>query len=131
MSKDDLEFYERRFDLFAQQGWTDLVEDFEQLKQNLSDLAQISTEQDLWYRKGQIEMINYLLQLKTLTEQAYEEANAYHALADTWTYYEAALSSTSYMPPSIIAMLLTAYTLAKANYLAAWDAMEQCLNNIA
>ena len=74
MSKDDLEFYERRFDLFAQQGWTDLVEDFEQLKQNLSDLAQISTEQDLWYRKGQIEMINYLLQLKTLTEQAYEEA---------------------------------------------------------
>jgi hypothetical protein len=74
LSKDDLEFYERRFDLFAQQGWTDLVEDFEQLKQNLSDLAQISTEQDLWYRKGQIEMINYLLQLKTLTEQAYEEA---------------------------------------------------------
>ena len=74
MSKDDLEFYERRFDLFAQQGWMDLVEDFELLKQNLSDLAQISTEQDLWYRKGQIEMINYLLQLKTLTEQAYEEA---------------------------------------------------------
>lgn len=74
MSKDDLEFYERRFDLFAEQGWADLIEDFEQLKQNLSDLAQISTEQDLWYRKGQIEMINYLLQLKTLTEQAYEEA---------------------------------------------------------
>jgi hypothetical protein len=74
LSKDDLEFYERRFDLFAQQGWMDLVEDFELLKQNLSDLAQISTEQDLWYRKGQIEMINYLLQLKTLTEQAYEEA---------------------------------------------------------
>lgn len=74
MSKDDLEFYERRFDLFAEQGWTDLLEDFEQLKQNLSDLAPISTEQDLWYKKGQIEMINYLLQLKTLTEQAYEEA---------------------------------------------------------
>lgn len=74
MNQDDLEFYERRFDLFAQEGWKDLVEDFEQLKKNLSDLAQISTEQDLWYRKGQIEMINYLIQLKTLTEQAYEEA---------------------------------------------------------
>ena len=73
MNQDDLEFYERRFDLFAQEGWKDLVEDFEQLKKNLSDLAQISTEQDLWYRKGQIEMINYLIQLKTLTEQAYEE----------------------------------------------------------
>ena len=73
MNQDDLEFYERRFDLFTQEGWKDLVEDFEQLKKNLSDLAQISTEQDLWYRKGQIEMINYLIQLKTLTEQAYEE----------------------------------------------------------
>jgi hypothetical protein len=74
LNQDDLEFYERRFDLFAQEGWKDLVEDYEQLKTNLSDLAQISTEQDLWYRKGQIEMINYLIQLKTLTEQAYEEA---------------------------------------------------------
>ncbi len=73
MSQEDLEFYERRFDLFALKGWTDLVEDFEQLKNNLVDIAQISTEQDLWYRKGQVEMINYLIQLKTLTEQAYEE----------------------------------------------------------
>ena len=73
MSQEDLEFYERRFDLFALKGWTDLVEDFEQLKKNLENLAQISTEQDLWYRKGQVDMINYLIQLKTLTEQAYEE----------------------------------------------------------
>ena len=73
MSQEDLEFYERRFDLFALKGWTDLVEDFEQLKKNLEDLAQISTEQDLWYKRGQVEMINYLIQLKTLTEQAYEE----------------------------------------------------------
>jgi hypothetical protein len=73
LSQEDLEFYERRFDLFALKGWTDLVEDFEQLKNNLVDIAQISTEQDLWYRKGQVEMINYLIQLKTLTEQAYEE----------------------------------------------------------
>ena len=73
MNQEDLEFYERRFDLFALKGWTDLIEDFEQLKKNLEDLAQISTEQDLWYRKGQVDMINYLIQLKTLTEQAYEE----------------------------------------------------------
>jgi hypothetical protein len=73
LEQEDLEFYERRFDLFALKGWTDLIEDFEQLKKNLVDLAQISTEQDLWYRKGQVEMINYLIQLKTLTEQAYEE----------------------------------------------------------
>ena len=73
MSNEDLEFYERRFDLFALRGWKDLIEDFEQLKNNLESLSQINTEQDLWYKKGQVEMINYLIQLKTLTEQAYEE----------------------------------------------------------
>lgn len=73
MSNEDLEFYERRFDLFALKGWTDLVEDLDVLKQQLQDLSQIRTEQDLWYRKGQLEMVNYLTQLKTLTEQAYEE----------------------------------------------------------
>ena len=73
MSQEDLEFYERRFDLFALKGWTDLVEDFEQLKKNLENISHINTEQDLWYKRGQVEMINYLIQLKTLTEQAYEE----------------------------------------------------------
>jgi hypothetical protein len=73
LSNEDLEFYERRFDLFALKGWTDLIEDFEQLKNNLESLSQINTEKDLWYKKGQVEMINYLIQLKTLTEQAYEE----------------------------------------------------------
>lgn len=73
MSNEDLEFYERRFDLFALKGWTDLIDDLDTLKQQLQDLSQIRTEQDLWYRKGQLEMVNYLIQLKTLTEQAYEE----------------------------------------------------------
>lgn len=73
MSNEDLEFYERRFDLFALKGWTDLINDLDTLKQQLQDLSQIRTEQDLWYRKGQLEMVNYLIQLKTLTEQAYEE----------------------------------------------------------
>lgn len=73
MSNEDLEFYERRFDLFALKGWTDLIDDLDTLKQQLQDLSQIRTEQDLWYKKGQLEMVNYLIQLKTLTEQAYEE----------------------------------------------------------
>lgn len=73
MSKEDIEFYERRFDLFALKGWEDLVEDFTNLRQQLQDISHISTEQDLWYKRGQIEMINYLVQLKTLSEQAYEE----------------------------------------------------------
>jgi hypothetical protein len=74
LDKDELEkFYERRFDLFAQIGWTELLEDFDNLKKGYEDLAKINTIEDLWYTKGQVDMINYLLNLKTLSEQAYEE----------------------------------------------------------
>ena len=73
MNQEDIDFYERIFDLFALKGWEDLVEDFTKLKEQLQDISHISTEQDLWYKRGQIEMINYLVQLKTLSEQAYEE----------------------------------------------------------
>ena len=73
MNQEDIDFYERRFDLFTLKGWEDLVEDFTKLKEQLQDISHISTEQDLWYKRGQIEMINYLVQLKTLSEQAYEE----------------------------------------------------------
>ena len=74
MEKDELEkFYERRFDLFATIGWTELLEDFDNLKKGYEDLAKINTIEELWYTKGQVDMINYLLNLKTLSEQAYEE----------------------------------------------------------
>lgn len=74
MEKDELaKFYERRFDLFAHIGWTELIEDFDNLKKGYEDLAKINTIEELWYTKGQVDMINYLLNLKTLSEQAYEE----------------------------------------------------------
>ena len=74
MDKDELQkFYERRFDLFAHIGWTELLEDFDNLKKGYEDLAKINTIEELWYTKGQVDMINYLLNLKTLSEQAYEE----------------------------------------------------------
>jgi hypothetical protein len=74
LDKDELQkFYERRFDLFATIGWTELLEDFDNLKKGYEDLAKINTIEELWYTKGQVDMINYLLNLKTLSEQAYEE----------------------------------------------------------
>jgi hypothetical protein len=74
LDKDELQkFYERRFDLFANIGWTELLEDFDNLKKGYEDLAKINTIEELWYTKGQVDMINYLLNLKTLSEQAYEE----------------------------------------------------------
>lgn len=67
------DFYERRFDLLAHDGWDDLIEDFEQLKTTVADITKCDDLADLWYKRGQLDMINYLINLKEATERAYEE----------------------------------------------------------
>ena len=67
------QFYEQRFDLFSQAGWKDLVEDFQELAKQVGDITKCTDEPDLWYRRGQIDMINYIINLQELTERAFEE----------------------------------------------------------
>jgi hypothetical protein len=67
------EFYEQRFDLFVQPGWKELIEDFKQLAEQVGDITKCADESDLWYRRGQMDMINYLVNLQELTERAFEE----------------------------------------------------------
>jgi hypothetical protein len=67
------QFYEHRFDLFVQAGWKDLIEDFKELAATVGDITKCVDEADLWYRRGQMDMINYLINLQSLTEAAYEE----------------------------------------------------------
>ena len=67
------EFYEQRFDLFMQPGWKDLVEDFTELAKTVGDITKCDSEADMWYKRGQLEMINYIVNLQELTERAFEE----------------------------------------------------------
>lgn len=66
-------FYEQRFDLFMQAGWKELVEDFQELAKQVGDITKCNDEPDLWYKRGQLEMINYIVNLQELTERAFEE----------------------------------------------------------
>jgi hypothetical protein len=62
-------------------------------------------------------------------QQAYQEAVAMRLVADTYQALEAAKRS-AYMPPAILANYIAAYNAAKVQYLAAWGAMDDCLNMI-
>jgi hypothetical protein len=57
-------------------GWADLIEDTEQLKQSYDNLSTIKTVDDLYFRQGQLDIINWILNLKQVSEQAFEELNA-------------------------------------------------------
>ena len=67
------DFYERRFDLFLQESWKDLIEDLEELSKTTGDITRCEDLSDLWYKRGQLDIINYLINLEELTKQSYEE----------------------------------------------------------
>jgi hypothetical protein len=66
-------YYEERFTMFLSQGWKDLVEDAEAVKKAVKGVEELSTVEELWFAKGQMDILNWLLGIKDASEQAYKE----------------------------------------------------------
>lgn len=65
-------YYEERFGMMGSQGWTQFLEDIQAIKDTISIEGLASAEQ-LWFAKGQLDIINWVLNLKTASEKAYED----------------------------------------------------------
>jgi hypothetical protein len=68
-------YYEDRFDLFARQGWLDLMEDVETMLDAMNNVSTIADEKSLQFRKGEISILTWLKTLKGVSERAYEDLN--------------------------------------------------------
>lgn len=66
-------YYDNRFSTMATQGWQDLVDDAKEIFKAVNNLAPVATEQDLYYRKGQLDILQWLLSLKDSSAAAYEQ----------------------------------------------------------
>lgn len=73
MAPDLQKYYEEQFSMMATQGWADLVEDFLKLKASINDVTLTTDTQDLFYRKGQLDILDLILKRKETVEQVYEE----------------------------------------------------------
>jgi len=73
MDKELQVYYEEMFSMMATKGWSLLMEDFQALKASLNDLSTVADTQDLYFRKGQLDILNLVLQRKEICEKAYEE----------------------------------------------------------
>lgn len=69
-------YYEARFDMMATQGWADLIEDVDKIILTLQDISLIEGEKDLQFKKGELSILTWLKNLKSASEQAYEDLNA-------------------------------------------------------
>lgn len=68
-------YYEDRFDLFARQGWLDLMEDVDGMLDAMNNVSTIADEKALQFRKGEISILTWLKTLKGVSERAYEDLN--------------------------------------------------------
>ena len=68
-------YYEERFSTMATEGWRDLMEDVERMIEPLNNIATITDERSLQYRKGELSILTWLQNLKQVSERAYEDLN--------------------------------------------------------
>jgi len=75
MNKELQTYYEERFSTMATVGWRDLMEDVERMIEPLNNIATITDEKSLQYRKGELSILTWLQNLKQVSERAYEDLN--------------------------------------------------------
>lgn len=73
MDKNLQDYYEEAFSLFASQGWKDLVEDMKALQSEVIKIENIKDEKDLWFRRGQLDILDLIVNRKQMCEKVYEE----------------------------------------------------------
>lgn len=67
------EYYENRFEMMATQGWQDLMEDAKTMFDAINHVLAIQDEKDLHLKRGQLDLLQWILNLKQVSEQSYEQ----------------------------------------------------------
>lgn len=65
------EYYAALFLMYGGPGWRKLQEDFGRMQETHDRLAGLETVEQLWFRKGQIDLINFVLAHQSTNEAAY------------------------------------------------------------
>ena len=68
-------YYENRFSMMVTDGWSDLIEDIDNMVNALNNISIVQDEKDLQFKKGELSILLWLKNLKEISERAYEELN--------------------------------------------------------
>ena len=83
MQKELQDYYENRFSMMATQGWQDLLEDLEIMIKATDTLAGIDSEQQLYFKKGEMSILNWLKNLRDASAEVYDQLQAEDEDAET------------------------------------------------
>jgi hypothetical protein len=73
VDQDLQKYYEERFSMMGTIGWKDFIEDVQTLFDSYDKVNSIGSPDDFYFRKGQLDILQWILNLKAVSEQTYEE----------------------------------------------------------
>ena len=68
-------YYNAYFDLFRTDGWKQLIEDLKQNATAINSVEATKDVDDLYLRKGQLNVLAHIINLESVIENAFEEIN--------------------------------------------------------
>lgn len=74
MSPELQQYYEDRLSMMSGKAWKQLIEDLLDMRTNYENIRHCDKD-TIEFRKGQVDILDYLIGLKDLSEKAYEELN--------------------------------------------------------
>ena len=66
-------YYENRMSMMSEEAWTDLMEDVQNMFNATNDVSAIQDEKTLHFRRGELSIMRWLLNLKGMSETAYQQ----------------------------------------------------------
>lgn len=74
MSPELQQYYEDRLSMMSTKAWKQLIEDLQTMLENYQDIRTCDKD-TIEFRRGQVDILDYMVGLKDLSEKAYEELN--------------------------------------------------------
>ena len=83
MNRELQDYYEDRFSMMSSKGWQNLIEDIEVMLSSTDTIRGVDTEQQLWFRKGEVSIMTWLKNLKESSNEVYEQLQKEEDNAET------------------------------------------------
>jgi len=68
------QYYEDRLSMMSTKAWTQLIEDLLDMRTQYENIRTCDKD-TIEFRKGQVDILDYVIGLRDLSEKAYEELN--------------------------------------------------------
>ena len=75
MDQETQQYYDNYFSLFMTDGWKQLMQDFSNNAMQINSIEATKDAYDMFFRKGQLNILAHLLNMETIVNTNYEEAS--------------------------------------------------------